>query len=83
MKHYFKKMILPVTVCMIAVAAAFASQGGEIDHLALEQGYINAPIPCQESVMCSTTGLNLCTDGTHQVYGRNSATQCKKKLFKP
>ncbi|WJS96784.1 DUF6520 family protein [Flavobacterium johnsoniae] len=87
MKTLNVKKLLPVAVFALAIAGAFASSpnGKATNVSAPEQGYINNPNPCSESIDCNNQGSEICTieDTNQQVFGLNaSGTTCNKVLYK-
>lgn len=82
MKNLKMKLLLPMAIFMIAIAAAFASQMDTKDPLAPEQGYIINGNVCEKHGTCDNTNkLVICTDNMDRtVFGLNE-TNCLKVLF--
>lgn len=82
MKNLKMKLLLPMAIFMIAIAAAFASKKGAEDELAPEQGYIIIDDVCKEHGTCDNKlQPMICTDHSERpVFGLNE-TNCLKVLY--
>ena len=83
MKTKKNGFIMPILAFMIAIAAAFATEKNSMESTLSDQAYLNTPVPCTLAGFCDNTGIDVCTSGGIQVYGKSSATQCTRKLFMP
>lgn len=84
----FKRIMGPLAVMVLGIAGAFTTTSmSSTKALTAEQGYIFvSPVDrCHESIMCDTQEGDLCklSDGTTQVWGKDTPSTCIKKLYKP
>jgi hypothetical protein len=88
MKTKIFKTALPFFVFVFAIGAAFASnahkaqpQGKAFTNF---QGYLHAPAPCTQSILCSDSGATICkTAAGAQVWGMDvNGVDCNRQLYK-
>ncbi|MFW0739953.1 DUF6520 family protein [Flavobacterium sp. T12S277] len=93
MKTNFAKQVLPVAVFALAVAGAYTTHAMNVRSKAAApiRGYIKLnpeATSCEEHDMCSTTNNGtICRVGLlptgAQLFGKNSANECKVPVYKP
>ncbi len=79
------KFFVPVSVCMLAVAAAFAFNTPKTENVVLETGYIFKSGVCQVEGQCTNIGTAICTHNGMDVFklSGNSCVQPLRGTWQP